>query len=255
MTREQTVVEVTDLHYDYHGTEALTGVSFSLRAGERVGLIGPNGAGKSTLLLHLNGLLAGRGQVRVDGTLLGAGTLAEVRAKIGLVFSDPEDQLFMPTLLEDAAFGPLNMGLDQPTALARAEAALTRLGLADKLDRSPHHLSDGERRRAALATVLSMEPAVWVLDEPAANLDPRGRRELITLLGELTGTVLLASHDLDMVVQTCQRCLLLDGGKLVRDGDTREVLSDVELMQTHGLEVPLRLELQACQEQAVGRSS
>ncbi len=245
MSAERPVVEVADLRYDYHGTPALRGVSFSISASERVGLIGPNGAGKSTLLLHLNGLLRGQGKVVVEGLALDKGSLAEVRSRVGLVFADPEDQLFMPTLVEDAAFGPLNMGLDRSKALARAEGALLRLGLSDKKDRSPHHLSDGERRRAAIATVLSMEPDVWVLDEPAANLDPRARRELIALLVDLPGTVVVASHDLDMVVQVCERCLLLDQGELVVDGPAREILADEELMEAHGLEVPLRLRMEA----------
>ena len=243
------VIQVADLRYDYHGTQALSGVSFSLSAGERVGLIGPNGAGKSTLLLHINGLLMGQGSIQVQGRPVTRDNLAWVRSQVGLVFADPEDQLFMPTLIEDAAFGPLNLGLSKDEALERAADALGQVRLSALADRSPHHLSDGERRRAALATVLSMQPAVWLLDEPAANLDPRGRRELIALLKELPGSVLVASHDLDMVAQVCERCLVLDAGELVSDGPTAEVLGDAALMDAHGLEVPLRIQLARCQEE------
>jgi len=242
-------IEVIDLRYDYHGTQALNGVSFRFSAGERVGLVGPNGAGKSTLLQHLNGLLTGSGRVIVQGRPLDKANLAWVRSRVGLVFADPEDQLFMPTLIEDAAFGPLNMGLSRDEAQAKAEAALARVRLSALANRSPHHLSDGERRRAALATVLAMEPSIWLLDEPTANLDPRGRRELLALLEQLSGSVLVASHDLDMVAQVCERCLVLDAGELVCDGPTRSVLGDAELMEAHGLEVPLRIQLERCREE------
>ncbi len=234
-------VAVEDLSFDYHGHQALSGISFSLEAGERVALVGPNGAGKSTLMLHLNGLLMGSGVVRIHGLRIEKSSLSKVRQQVGMVFPDPEDQLFMPTLEEDAAFGPLNMGLSRQQATQRARQALATMGLAELGERSSHHLSDGERRRAAIATVLSMEPKVWVLDEPGANLDPKGRRELIAVLRQLPGTVLLASHDMDMVVQVCKRCLVLDGGKLVAQGLTEQVLADAELMEQHGLEVPLRL--------------
>lgn len=243
---QKTVVRVRDLHFDYHGSQALRGVSFCIEHGERLGLIGPNGAGKSTLLLHLNGLLIGKGSVEVDGRVLERKALDWVRAKVGLVFSDPEDQLFMPTLLEDAAFGPLNMGLDHVEVTKRATDALEQMRLGDFKERSSHHLSDGERRKAAISTVLSMQPEVWALDEPAANLDPRSRRELIALLKNLGGTVIVASHDLDMVTQVCNRCILMDAGKVIADGPSAEILSNAELMELHGLEVPLRLELDQC---------
>jgi cobalt transport protein ATP-binding subunit len=235
-------VEVSGLCFDYHGRRALAGIDFRLEAGERVALVGPNGAGKSTLLLHLNGLLrATEGEVHILGARVQKSNLADIRKKVGLVFSDPEDQLFMPTLEEDVAFGPLNMGRTPEEARRLAGDALRAMNLIHLKDRSPHHLSDGERRRAAMATVLSMRPAIWVLDEPAANLDPRSRRELIGILNELEGTLVLASHDLDLVVQVCNRCLLLDAGELVADGDVRRLLADEELMEAHGLEVPWRL--------------
>jgi cobalt/nickel transport system ATP-binding protein len=252
MSVSSPAISVRGLRCDYHGTQALSGLTFSVSAGERVGLVGPNGAGKSTLLLHLNGLLQGQGEVHILGRLLERDSLAWVRSRVGLVFADAEDQLFMPTLIEDVAFGPLNQGLPEEQALERAERALGRMGLSAMAERSPHHLSDGERRRAAIATVLSMDPEVWVLDEPAANLDPRARRDLIAILSSLPGTVLVASHDLDLVVQVCQRCLLLDGGELVRDGETRALLADAALMDEHGLEVPLRLQLDACLEGGEG---
>jgi cobalt/nickel transport system ATP-binding protein len=234
-------IEVEGLSFDYHGTSALDKLDFTIQTGERVGIVGPNGAGKSTLLLHLNGLLHGAGILRIMGTEVNNKNGANIRRHVGLVFSDAEDQLFMPTLEQDAAFGPLNMGLSPSEALKRAIASLKQMRLEELRERSSHHLSDGERRRAAIATVLSMEPSIWVLDEPAANLDPRSRRDLIGILKNLSGTVVLASHDLDMVVQVCQRCLLLDNGRLIADGPTNQLLTDARLMEDHGLEVPLRL--------------
>jgi cobalt/nickel transport system ATP-binding protein len=242
------VVQVEDLSYDYHGTNALLGVSFQIEQGQRVALVGPNGAGKSTLLLHLVGLLEGTGAVRIRGRRLEKKTMPWVRSEVGLVFADPEDQLFMPTLIQDAAFGPLNMGLGKDEAFQRASSSLVRMGLEDKEQRSPHHLSDGERRRAAIATVLSMDPSVWVFDEPAANLDPRARRDLIATLKGLPGSVILASHDLDLVTQVCERCMLLDAGRLIADQPTEEMLQNEALMEEHGLEVPLRLKLKAFKE-------
>ena len=242
---DRPALQLREVHFNYHERPVLNGVSFSIASGERVGLIGPNGAGKSTLLLHLNGLLHARsGQVRVGSDLVTPSSERRVRAKVGLVFSDPEDQLFMPTLLEDVAYGPLNLGLSAEQAMRRAEGALQRVGLAGFAERTPHHLSDGERRRAAIATVLAMEPEIWVLDEPATNLDPRARRDLIGLLNDLPGTILLASHDLDLVLSVCTRCLLLDGGRVVADGSAETLLSDASLMEAHGLEVPLLLQLQ-----------
>ena len=234
-------IDVADLRFSYHEYQAIRGVSFSVPAGERLGLAGPNGAGKSTLLLHLNGLLEGQGSITIDGKVVGKKTLSDIRKTVGLVFADAEDQLFMPTLEQDVAFGPMNMGLSVEDAKEKTEAALSKMNLKSLKNRSSHHLSDGERRRAAIATVLSMEPAIWVLDEPAANLDPRSRRELIEILKKLPGTVVLASHDLDLMVQVCKRCLVLDEGRLIADGPADEILSDEVLMEAHGLEVPYRL--------------
>lgn len=243
VTAGWTALEVTSLEVHYHEVAAVRGVSFSLREEEHVGLVGPNGAGKSTLLLALDGLVPFTGQVRLDGLEVVRRNLSEVRRRVGIVFADSEDQLFMPTLLEDVAFGPLNLGLPRDQALARARSVLERLGLQDLAGRSSHHLSDGERRRAAVATVLAMEPRLWLLDEPATNLDPWARRDLVQVVCRLPGTVLLASHDLDLVVQTCDRCLVMDEGRVVADGPVRQILGDEKLMESHRLEVPLRLRL------------
>ncbi len=253
MTDQPIALEVIDLSFDYHGVAALSSVSFKIAQAERVGLVGPNGAGKSTLMLLLNGLLSGQGTIKVNQTLLSKKTIPQIRRQVGLVFPDAEDQLFMPTVEQDVAFGPLNMGLTTEQAEQKARDALDTMGLAGLAERSSHHLSDGERRRAAIATVLSMKPDIWVLDEPGANLDPQGRRELISILQNLPGTVLLASHDLDLVVQVCQRCLLLDGGQMIAEGPTQTVLADRELMEGHGLEVPLRIELQSGTREGNGR--
>jgi cobalt/nickel transport system ATP-binding protein len=234
-------VLVTALHYAWpDGTCALSGVDLRVAAGERVALVGPNGAGKSTLLLHLAGLLPARGAVSVAG-LDPDRAPREVRRRVGLLFQDPDDQLFMPTVREDVAFGPLNLGLAREEALARVAAALAQVGLPDAGHKMPHHLSLGQRRRAALATVLAMGCQTLILDEPTANLDPRGRRELLGLLASLEATLLLATHDLDAVLDLCPRTVLLDGGLVVRDGATRAVLGDETLLLAHGLEVPWRL--------------
>lgn len=229
------------LRYRYpDGTEALRGVGFSVAAGERVALVGPNGAGKSTLLLHAAGLLPAGGAVTVDG-LDPDRAGREVRQRVGLLFQNPDDQLFMPTVREDVAFGPLNLGLSPDEVKQRVTAALGEVGLVELADKMPQHLSLGQRRRAALATVLSMGCRILVLDEPTANLDPGGRRELIELLRSLEVTLLLATHDLDAVLDLCPRTVLLSGGEVAAEGATAELLADAELMARHALEVPWRL--------------
>ena len=243
------VIEVEQLSYTYaEGTPALREVTFSLAHGETVGLIGPNGAGKSTLLLHLNGLLQGKGEVRVGGLSTRNGPLREIRRRVGLVFQDPDDQLFMPSVRDDVAFGPLHLGLPEEEALARVDWALDQVGMQGVENRSPHHLSFGERKRVALATVLAMEPEVLVLDEPTANLDPRARRQLLNLLPTLPQTKLLATHDLEAVVELCERVLLLDQGQIFADGPPAEILRDASLLAAHGLEVPLSYSLTARSE-------
>ncbi len=237
-------LSVEKLSFWYHEKKVLHDISFQINPGERVGVVGRNGAGKSTLLLHLNGLLRSTGNVYVNGVKIEKKSLASIRSQVGFVFSDTEDQLFMPTIIEDAAFGPLNMGLSLEEAYEKADSALARMRLTHLRNSTPHHLSDGERRRAAIATVLSMNPSIWVLDEPGANLDCQSRRELITLLRSLNGTVILASHDLDLVLQVCDRILIIEAGKLIADGKVKEVLSDENLMKPCGLEVPLRLQIE-----------
>ena len=238
------LVGVKDLHYAYpDGTPALDGVTFTLHHGEAVGLVGGNGAGKSTLLLHLAGVLAPRsGEVRVGDWPVTPGTLREVRRSVGLVFQDPDDQLFMPTVEDDVAFGPRQLGLDEREVEARVEDALARVGAAHLRRRAPHRLSGGEKRAAAIAAVLAMAPSVLVLDEPSSNLDPASRRTLIGQLRAFEHTKIVATHDLDLVVEVCQRTIVLAGGKVVADGPTAEVLSDDVLLARARLERPLRLQ-------------
>jgi cobalt/nickel transport system ATP-binding protein len=236
-------LEIRDLRFRYaDGTVALHGVSFSVDEGERVGLIGPNGAGKSTLLLHLNGLLpeawAGERPVRVDGMAVGPDTLFEVRRKVGLLFQDPNDQLFCPTVFEDVAFGPQQLGLGEQEVRSRVARSLARAGVAGFEGRAPHHLSVGEKRRVCLAGVLACDPSILVLDEPSNSLDPRGRRELKELLESIPITQLIATHDLELVVELCARVIVLDGGRVVAEGPTVEVLSDEQRMLRHNLERP-----------------
>ena len=237
--RDLPAVEIEDLRFSYpDGREALAGVSLSVSKGERVALVGPNGAGKSTLLLCLTGILRGTGSVRVAGVTLSRRTLREVRSRVGLVFQDPEDQLFMPTVAEDVAFGPSQTGLARAEVDSRVAGALRAVGLDGFGGRSPHHLSLGEKRACALATVLSMDPEVLALDEPTSGLDPRSRRRAIRLLASLGKTCLVATHDLEMALDLCPRVAVLDSGRVVADGDSARVLSDATLMEAHGLEVP-----------------
>jgi cobalt/nickel transport system ATP-binding protein len=231
---------VEDLAYAYpDGHQALYGVDLRLEQGERVAVLGPNGAGKTTLVLHLNGILrGGRGRVAVGGLPVGDRTLQEVRRRVGIVFQDPDDQLFMPTVGEDVAFGPRNLGLPEPEVAGRVAAALAAVDMADAVDRPPHHLSFGQRRRVAVATVLSMQPEVLVLDEPSSNLDPAGRRELAEVLEGLPITLLMVTHDLPYALQLCPRSVVLDRGMVVADGPTRELLADPALLAAHRLELP-----------------
>ncbi len=236
------VVRVSNLSYRYpNGRTALKSVSFSIEAGEKVALIGPNGAGKSTLLLHLNGLLSGVGEIQIDGIPLERKTLRDIRRRVGLVFQDPDDQLFMPTVLDDAAFGLLNQGMGWKEAAQRALHALEEVGMAEAAEYAPQHLSLGQKRRVALAGVLAMQPPVLALDEPTAGLDPRSRRQLIRLLERLPQTLLAATHDLEMALELCPRTLLVDDGTIVAQGETKTLFEDVSLMERHGLEQPFRL--------------
>jgi cobalt/nickel transport system ATP-binding protein len=234
------IVEVRDLSFAYpDGTEALRGISFRVEHGEAVALVGGNGAGKSTLLLHLNACLATRrGEVRIGDTLLTRETAALARRAIGTVFQDPDDQLFMSTVAEDVAFGPLNAGLPPDQVEQRVASALARVGMAQVRDRPPYRLSAGEKRAVALATVLAMSPDILLLDEPSSNLDPRGRRRLIELLRSFEHTRIIATHDLELVVEVCSRVIVLDGGRIVADGPARDILNDEALMLAHALERP-----------------
>jgi cobalt/nickel transport system ATP-binding protein len=225
------------------GRVALDGVSFAVAAGERVALVGPNGAGKTTLFLRLCGVLGGpRGQASVAGLdPADPGQRRKMPETVGVVFQNPDDQLFSPSVFDDVAFGPLNLGLSPAEVRTCVSEALTAVGLPGHAERVSHKLSGGEKRRAAIATVLSMKPSVLLLDEPSMFLDPRGRRELIELVKGWTGTILLATHDLEMVLDLCPRVLVLDGGRLAADGPAVTLLADPVLMETHGLEVPGRL--------------
>ncbi len=234
------ILSMQNVSYTYpDGTRALTDVSLSAAPGECLGLVGPNGAGKSTLLHHLNGLLRDSGDVRVCGVPIENGQLQEVRLQVGLVFQDPDDQLFMPTVFDDVAFGPLNMGLDKEEVRRRTDEALEAVDMRHAAERSSHHLSFGERKRVCVATVLSMQPRILALDEPTTNLDPRHRREMIQLLAGLQMTLVIASHDLDAVLDLCERVVLLDEGNVVADGPTERILGDRELLEAHSLELPL----------------
>lgn len=234
-----TVLQVHDLHFSYHdGRPALRGVSFEMCKGDKVALVGPNGAGKSTLMLHLNGILNGRGEVNVGGKRLTRENLPVIRALVGLVFQNPDDQLFSPTVFEDVAFGPLHMGLPMEAVEARVTSALEAVRMSGFRDRLSHHLSVGEKKRIAIATVLSMDPQILVLDEPSAGLDPRGRRTLINLLRELPITMLVSTHDMKLVQELFPRTIVMDEGQIVADGQTREILENEELLTAHGLEKP-----------------
>jgi cobalt/nickel transport system ATP-binding protein len=231
------LLQVESLHYTYEdGTRALQGVDLTLAAGERVGLVGPNGSGKSTLLLCLNGLLAGEGRVRVEGVELTRRRVGQIRGRVGLIFQSPDDQLFMPTLADDLAFGPINQGLDEGEVRKIVEEVSDKLGLAAMLDRAPHHLSMGQKRNAAIASVLAMRPPLLLMDEPSSNLDPRSRRQLITVLDSLDAAMLIASHDLALVGRLCDRVLVIDEGRIAADGPTTEILANAPLMDRHGLE-------------------
>ena len=233
-------VLIEHLHFAYpDGFEALKGLDLAIGAGEKVALVGPNGAGKSTLMLHLNGIHEpSHGSVRIGEMVVDRSTVRRIRAKVGLVFQDPDDQLFSPTVFEDVAFGPLHMGMPEEEIHVRVERALAAVGMAGSERRMPHRLSLGQRKRVALATVLSMDPEVLVFDEPSAGLDPRGRRELIGILEGLTQTLLVSTHDMRLVEEVFPRTVVMDDGRIVADGLTGAILGDERFLQAHGLERP-----------------
>lgn len=233
-------VSIADLRHVYpDGHVGLDGVDLEIAKGERVAVLGPNGAGKTTLMLHLNGVLAATsGTVRICGMPVARNTLRDIRRRVGLVFQDPDDQLFMPTVAQDVAFGPANFGMTGEELAARVRNALELVSLTEHADRSPAHLSGGQRRRAALATVLACDAEILVLDEPSANLDPVARRELAETLAALDVTMLIVTHDLPYAAQLCTRAVIIDGGRVVADGEIGEILADPDLLAAHRLELP-----------------
>jgi cobalt/nickel transport system ATP-binding protein len=233
-------LEVRGLAFAYpDGHQALFGVDMTIARGERVALLGPNGAGKTTLVLHLNGILtAGAGEVRVAGLPVAKENLREIRRRVGIVFQDPDDQLFMPTVRDDVAFGPANLGISGSELDDRVHDALDKVGMADFADRPPHHLSFGQRRRVAVATVLAMGPEILVLDEPSSNLDPASRRELADVVRALDVTVFMVTHDLPYALELCPRAMVLSGGVIAVDAPTRDLLIDDALLTAHRLELP-----------------
>ncbi len=233
------ILQVQDLHFAYpDGHEALRGVTLNLCEGEKVALVGPNGAGKSTLMLHFNGILGRGGPVSVAGLPVNDLNLPIIRALVWLVFQNPDDQLFSPTVFEDVAFGPLHMGLPEVEVHQRVQEALAVVQMEDFRERLSHHLSVGQKKRIAIATVLSMRPQILVLDEPSAGLDPRARRSLINFLRDLPITMLVSTHDLHMVRDLFPRMIIMDDGLIVADGPTHILLEDQALLEAHGLEKP-----------------
>jgi cobalt/nickel transport system ATP-binding protein len=236
-------LNVRHLSYRYpDGTTALRDITLHVEDGERVAVIGPNGAGKSTLFFHLNGTFRGEGEIDVRGQRLTDKTLYDIRRAVGLVFQDPNDQLFMPTVFEDVAFGPMNLGLSETGVRDRVQQALRQVGMEGTEALVPHHLSLGQRKKVALACVLALEPAILAFDEPSSGLDPRSRRALIEFLKSLSQTILIATHDLDMVLDLCQRAVILDRGQVVFEGNVPEIFEKEELLKAHGLEKPLSLQ-------------
>lgn len=239
------VLDVRGLAFAYpDGHQALFGVDLHVHRGERVALLGPNGAGKTTLVLQLNGILrAGAGSVAVSGLPVEDKSILEIRRRVGVVFQDPDDQLFMPTVRDDVAFGPRNLGLKGADLDRRVADALEQVGMNDFADRPPHHLSFGQRRRVAIATVLAMQPEILVMDEPSSNLDPASRREIAEIVRSLDVTMLMVTHDLPYAVELCERSVILSGGVIAADGATTDLLADAELMRTHRLELPFGYDL------------
>lgn len=230
------IIQIKNLSFSYpDGKLALEDINLTVNSNEKIALIGANGAGKSTLIYQLNGILRGQGQISVSGLVLNQKNLAQIRAIVGVVFQNPDDQLFSPTVFEDVAYGPLYQGLNQETIETRVKQALSEVGLEGFSQRNPYHLSSGEKKRVAIASVLSMQPQILVFDEPTAGLDPRARRELMELQGRLSQTMLIATHDLDLVRQLATRIILLNNGRVIADGSPNSILENQHLLFENGL--------------------
>jgi len=229
-------VEIKNLNYKYpDGTMALNGVDIVIEHGETVAILGPNGAGKSTLILHLNGIIRGNGEVKIFGLPINGRTLKEIRRRVGLVFQDPDDQLFCPTVFEDVAFGPINMGFTKEEIIAKVNKALASVGMEGFDKRPAHHLSFGQKKRVAIATVLSMEPDMLVLDEPTSNLDPRGKGKIVKIIESLPVTKVVITHNLNEAAKLCKRAIIMDKGKIVADDAIEKVLSNESMLKNNGL--------------------
>ena len=238
----QKVIQIRELNYFYPDhTKAISDISLDICEGESVGIIGPNGAGKTTLLLHLNGILKGNGSVVICGLKIQEENLPEIRKKVGMIFQNPDTQLFMPTVFDDVAFGPINMDLSKKEVEESVNQALEEVDMSGAIHRLAHHLSFGEKKRISIATVLSMKPDILAMDEPTSNLDPKHRRMLIGLIKNFTHTKIIASHDLDLIGEVCTRIIMLDKGSIVAQGKTIEILKNKDLLEKHDLEIPLSL--------------
>lgn len=238
------IIDFKDVHFAYpDGTEALNGISFRITHGESVGIVGANGAGKSTLISHMNGyLLPAKGSITIGDLQLNKTTINHARKTVGIVFQNPDDQLFMPTVFDDVAFGPLNLGMTEEKVVERVNEALNTVGCLHLKDKPPHHLSMGQKRAVTIAGVISMQPDILVMDEPAASLDPKSRRQLINLLKKFRHTKIIASHDLDLIMDVCERCLVISDGKVAADGASGELLTNEELLEKNNIELPLSLQ-------------
>lgn len=238
------IVEFQNVHFQYpDGTAALNGISLKITHGESVGIVGANGSGKSTLLMHTNGyLLPHAGTITIGDFQLDKKTRQEIRKKVGLIFQNPDDQLFMPTVFDDVAFGPLNLGLSPERVSETVQEALETVGCSALRDKPPHHLSGGQKSAVAIASIIAMQPDILVMDEPASHLDPKSRRALINLLRHFHHTKIIASHDLDLILDICRRCIIIKEGRVVADGRTEEILSDSQLLEENNLELPLSLQ-------------
>ncbi len=237
------IIEIKNLNYFYPDkTPALSNINLEVHEGQSIGIIGPNGAGKTTLLLHLNGILQGQGSVRICGMQINKEDLPKIRSKVGLVFQDPDSQLFMPTVFDDVAFGPINMDMPKEKIPSLIEKALNEVDMLKAKDKLAHHLSFGEKKRVSIATVLSMKPEILAMDEPTSNLDPKHRRKLINFIKDSKLTKIIATHDLELVLEVCQQVIILDKGIIVSQGNTKDILSDKTLIEAHDLEIPFSLQ-------------